>query len=316
LSVKPGRKLIKALVNAGQKIEVVYDNEFKFNFAFFQLKAHLNEDSSSYNNIFGNYSRKPAWVSFAHELIHALHHVNNKLVCKNLIKDHKKIIRNMDDFEEQQTIVGFVEEDYLNNKIKCKIDILCENAFLLALGLPPRCDHHTTGLFKVNRDYNKENCTIDTYCEWLEDEISRSKKIPSEKVNDKACVIQHMCDYPKSYDLLPEKWKNDEEFIVELMLELYCMDNLDEIPKLHNNKELMLKLIDLYPMAIASVDVEFYKDKIFALKFLEILKNRDLIVYYMRELSDHFERFKEDPDFQMYFNLVATFPIRQLTSSL
>src|ERR1700722_18498903 len=146
-SVKPGRKLIKALIKCHTQIQVEEGNEFNcWNPLVGNEKAALVIGPEkeiiykSINEFTQEYYSMPLWIAFAHELIHILHHNIDAREHKRCHKVTDDILPDMDNLGEQYAITGFNHRLY-KKKTLSPIDILCENAFHLALNLPPRINH-------------------------------------------------------------------------------------------------------------------------------------------------------------------------------
>lgn len=161
--LKPGRKLIKYLskyFNENDKVVVKsHVNTSAHGNKIFLDSAAENHTYTAWFDGFCVNSEKPFFVAIAHELIHVLHcKINPALqVLKGRIKTCSTFLQDMDDVEEQDTIIGLINNpEYFSSKaILCRnekvrqkkcIDVICENAFLLALNLPPRVNHRSANL--------------------------------------------------------------------------------------------------------------------------------------------------------------------------
>ncbi len=133
VTVRPGRTLFKRLLKADKPLSIHFDS--RKNSCFDETMIFIN-DSETYNfsvNLDGGifFYSKPLFIILAHELIHALHYLEEGREayikkCRNTnILDPE-----LDDLEEQETIIG--EEDN---------GTLCENLFCFLFGYPLRINH-------------------------------------------------------------------------------------------------------------------------------------------------------------------------------
>lgn len=196
VKIKPGRKLFKELLKVNQAISKYYKDPIILikqdtscrhdqNTIYFTF----DEENPRYNAIMGTENitaEKPIMVRFAHELIHELHDRHElERRCENFEKtkdiftyspvDYSSEIQpmpGMDTFEEQHTISGINIPLFIKKNKLDKCDVLCENAFLMALRLPPRIDHRAAKdyPFKKNniRDYG-------FYYDWMEKALVKRK---------------------------------------------------------------------------------------------------------------------------------------------
>lgn len=205
-SMRVGRKLIKSLAGVQEATKVEYrDNHNQPTGQYYYPKKiyiHESSDGSSQkeSDIFVDYanytyesinSTKIPYLTvpyIAHELIHLLHEWNNSLFKSiSCCNTGESLIENMDDLEEQQTIIGLnsilIELKGVNNLNR--IDFLCENIFLLALGLPARINHRgeketLPTIPKIALDVKKVIENIKNYYAWLETVIPIA--LPDESV--------------------------------------------------------------------------------------------------------------------------------------
>lgn len=202
--LKPGRKLIKHLsrsLSSNPLWEKILVREGE------ESKAKANEiyicikNKENYYNalIDGSYvlSKRPLMVKIAHELIHTLHDLTMPLFSEKLIKTKlsmQGILKNMHTPEEMDTILGiapYISDDEIGDRqnrgtdlpkykeLKKSIDVMCENAFLLALNLPPRVDHFggDPSLPSLDEQWseNQKGKNFDFYYQWL-DEVMQIEK--------------------------------------------------------------------------------------------------------------------------------------------
>lgn len=150
--LRSGRRLFKRLLKSpfplvirlgnelDQRMEISYVQDFNWNtFELNVTKAFINLPSDYLTKERNNHCMPdgyPIAIGLAHELIHAMHHIENKFGCifrsamkTNLFHPH------FHDLEEQLTICGLETKDG-------QID-LCENAFVQAFGYHFRRTHHS-----------------------------------------------------------------------------------------------------------------------------------------------------------------------------
>jgi hypothetical protein len=129
--------------------------------------------------------------------------------------------------------------------MKSKLDVLCENAFLIALGLPPRVNHLAEDGEDLELNLHKVDNSVDSYCKWLEGKIRGIIEIPIEKASDKEFVINYLCRNPIAIPSLAEELRNEEDFMLELISNdpYLVREFLAKFPELHKNNDFMLKLM-------------------------------------------------------------------------
>lgn len=146
--LKPGRKLLKRLLKSPIPVVIRLSNDLedkmdvRFPFLLFasesQEKVYINLPRDYLTNQEDNRFMPdgyPIAIGLAHELIHVMHHAENKTATifsglgnQNLFHPH------FDSLEEQFTICGMRHP---------KDDVeICENAFVQAFGYKFRRDHH------------------------------------------------------------------------------------------------------------------------------------------------------------------------------
>lgn len=202
--LKPGRKLIKHLSqglssNLLYKKIIVKEGGESFAFANEIYVDTRNEEKEGKYNAFANgsyvISKRPLMVTIAHELIHNLHNLKTSslpFLSERVMKRHisEGVLRNMDNLEELDTILGITPTPYISDdetgercirgtdlpkvrEFKKSIDVMCENAFLLALNLPPRVDHRTynPSLPTLDKKWseNQKEKNFDFYYQWLDE---------------------------------------------------------------------------------------------------------------------------------------------------
>lgn len=272
-SVKPGRKLIKALfeselVKAGKKI--------KFMEGAFQQRADTvcGEIQANYQYNAVDSERKVMSVNFksscmlAHEMIHLLHELSN---CTS---HETECMESMDYLEEQKTIIGFDHKNFiLKNKLDYR-DILCENAFNFSFGMPFRIDH------QIGKDDNNWNCTIngavecrkslDQYFNWITDKLNEFL-VPPGKEDDAEYMRKAIRNRFKNFDSASERLKNDSLFWVDLFQD-HNLNKLTAImssmPKdLFKRKDFALALIsrplnlDVKKTLVNSIEKGLFQDE-------------------------------------------------------
>lgn len=114
----------------------------------------------------------PPFISLAHELIHVLHHYSASPIFDLNSNLDELLLETMTDPEEQHTITGYNYRLFLiKNKSLDKVDVICENTFLLALNLPSRTSHkETLGLINLEGEIPDVE---ESYYEWLESQLKQ-----------------------------------------------------------------------------------------------------------------------------------------------
>lgn len=264
-SVKPGRKLIKALVNNKLKIKIKKGEDFFFRPDDSMVEVG-NEENCRINTIDPTFQQKgvkhPTWIMFAHELIHLLHHHN-----KEYLKTEKTdILPGMNDLEEQIAIIGYNPRKFTKSNALSAIEIICENAFYLALGLLPRIDHkRADNVDPVEAKHPKAH-VVDAYYVWLENTLNSISKIPEDKKDDKEFILKYLDDYPSAASTLSDKLKSDYDFILQLIVHHHEMLVLTPLCK---DKQFMMQAVQVQFLAPFYADSELFKDKEFILKMYE-----------------------------------------------
>lgn len=300
---KPGRTLLKALIKHHVTIPVKSGHEFLFTNKTREIQLCLTPSIEEYAYALSDkrskICKRPAWVAFAHELIHALH--------QNSAKDYlsfrnEDILPNMTHLEEQFTIIGFNHLIFSKKNKLNKLDVLSENAFLLALNLPPRINHLSVSKEEIKTceslsetisqpwSHSPESLTTDSACserkqlsdhyyEWLEEQFIAIRQIPEKKKEDIDFIVDYLCQYPLALSSVSDKVKSDHTFLYFYIRR--DLNRLKEFPKLSNNKEFVLKIIKYYPFEY--IGSELYKDKDFILKASKSLgQSRGLKMLYQK----------------------------------
>ncbi|MBA3237366.1 MAG: DUF4116 domain-containing protein [Parachlamydiaceae bacterium] len=302
LSVKPGRKLIKALWEKKSSITIISNDRDQYQASVVEISINSigGEISPKYLTISKQFnpcqSERPAWVILAHELIHALHDQTDRKEYTLNHETRKNILEKMDNFEEQVTITGF-NPKVLTEKGKIKkSDVLCENAFLFALGLPPRIDHRSSySDLKWSPNFYENTKPSEVFFSWLESELNRIKRIPEDKKTDKEFIIQFFEKYPAAISSLSDELKKDDEFVIKILER--DIERFDYFPDHKKNKDFMLKAISNHLFAYVFIDAELLKEKDFVLKILSTTTNKFLIKHFSSELP---LSLKEDPEIKKY----------------
>ncbi len=267
VSVKPGRILIKALAKTHQKITIIL-GEGNYNPSDKKIAVSLDEQKYETLNRSHEYAifKKPNFVVLAHELIHLFHHAIDPIEFDYSLRSSKNIFNEMDSLEEQYTITGF-NANLLSEKSQLeKSDILCENAFLTALGLPLRINHRNIRQYKpyqkiqANPDFykNSENFLFP----WLERELTAIRSIPKGKNNK--LIADFMTKNPESISLNLDELKGKPDLILALIsLDVEILYNF---PELCENKEFMLQAFYTHPDAYMYMDEKLFTDKDFVIQ--------------------------------------------------
>lgn len=265
--VKPGRVLLKALKVINKTITVKAGKRFKQCGSTIQLVPGKEEYYFSFNDNRTTVSKRPTWISFAHELIHSLHLFSHGELYAYITQD---ILEGMTDLEEQHTICGYNFKVFLQKKEIHKLDVLCENSFLLSSGLPFRINHlnalqsnNLTTCFIEEVDVDKNT---QSYYHWLSRALYQTRVIPEEKTQNQEYILNFISTYPMALASIPETLKQDEAFFlkvisVDVQLFLYA-------GSLNKSKSFMLKALEITCGAFFFADIELYKDKDFAVSTL------------------------------------------------
>jgi hypothetical protein len=252
-SLKPGRKLIKALEKAKILIKVQEGDEFytESKLTTKNSKVHLKkfsiaifpDDSDFYNTINEMQNErstlKPQWVSFAHELIHIFH--KNSPLSIISIYTKTDILNDMDDLEEQHTIVGFNHYRFSEMPVTDPLAVLCENAFLLALNLPPRIDHASMQYKNLDSNSFKNRKIAEIYYSWLAKNLNDIRTVPEWKKNSKSILVRHLVRHPLAIQSFLDELKKKDHLIIKIINE--NPELLKEFRTLLNNADLLKKIL-------------------------------------------------------------------------
>lgn len=264
---KPGRQLIKALKQMGSEITIQPGKSCEL---VGSTVFMTDQETRDYNAIDAQgvkiTATSPSWVSLAHELIHALHANDLKIAC-DIRSD---ILEGMDNLEEQHAICGFNHTVFLDGKIT-KAAFLCENAFLLAMGLPPRIDHGSASS-PLQVKHSQARVPLENYYNWLEAELAATREIPSAKMQDEEFILHFVKRNPLSLSTISPALKTEEFFLRVIMRHAELIASIPA--EYYNDKVFMLKVVQLKPMALFEVDSELFHDKDFAASVLKILSPR------------------------------------------
>lgn len=248
LSVKPGRKLIKALSKHDQKITIQAGPESHFNPKTFSVSFDIFASKDQYTSLYNWSIQRPLGTTLAHELIHAYHKFVNQY--ESYGPKANCVIKDMDNLKEQDAIVGMWWYSDVHHKIiKNKTDVLCENAFLIALNCPPRVDHSEAGQIPVDVNYHN-NCmpvaVICNYYSWLEISL------------EVASVAQKYRDNPLELPAISENSLNNPYFMDCLFIEEPGL--MKFFPAFLNNKEYLLNIFEKNLSAIMHFESELSSD--------------------------------------------------------
>lgn len=285
-SIKPGRKLFKALTEGNPKpVRVWFGNANKFCRFGHSIEVAPEElyAKSFYLTIDEKLNYKaahwPKWILFAHELVHFLHthwNFNENWRCTEIEAD---ILCDTDNLEEQYTIMGMNHRLFVKKKNQLKpVDILCEDAFLLASGLPPRLDHRA---YVEDREHEIDLKTlskmgiVDAYYEWLERELLAIREIPKDKINNKEFIINFLKKYPLSITTLGEEVKKDKDFAKQLITIDHT--SLKGFPHLCKDKDFILELIKINIRILPYISSELVEDEDFLAKLREYPTEQEFI---------------------------------------
>ena len=281
-SVRPGRKLIKLLAKTQRTVNV---QQGPFGFAASTMApndpAFIAVDdceSVMLNALDENGDRcvvqAPAWICFAHELIHAQHYYTNFSACYKYRYTKQDMLPYMGDIEEQITITGFNPFLFaILNTLKPE-DMISENAFYLAVGLPVRIDHRAGD---TNGTLTDISHSYDSYYAWIEKEVTSMGKIPEDKKSDLKFLSNSLINYTQAARIIYDEHKDDHDF----MIKLYCyMDKtkkakmLSFFPQLRKDSVFIIKLMDFVGKSkaveiLSACDPELRKSKEFVLQALD-----------------------------------------------
>lgn len=175
------------------------------------IEINSNESEDRYYNALSGSNTvkcsRPTAITLAHELIHHLHKRDRDLQeiaeeyarlkqkkpisVPDFIKDVKIypkfnfkemscpfegfenqiIFKGLDTLEEEHTILGVNFPRFLQKKTINKLDVLCENAFLVAFNLLPRIDHQDAGNTVID-DAQTNQPDLFSYYGWLSQKIN------------------------------------------------------------------------------------------------------------------------------------------------
>lgn len=278
-ALKPGRILIKALLKtefilSEKKIKLIKGTEW-----ILRSSGRLEESDASISCIMeGNYSynglhqqsnqicEAPQFVALAHEIIHFIHEQkiceDNQLISWGRIqrKEIFDCLSEMDNLEEQHTISGFSHLFFQKSENLTKIDILCENTFLLALGLLPRINHRERK--KIDNEHLvQKNCLdinpleknmINIYSEWMKTQLDSLYNVPSGKEFSFDFMLEMVKKSLSNFNQVHPDLKNYVGFITCLM-----RGNESHIPSLI--KKLVEEFVN--PVLIVKSIMELHKEK-------------------------------------------------------
>lgn len=270
-SLGVGRKLFQALAEKGDKFSIKQGE----NFWCTGLTIEVGREEQTYYNTINRLFEKchfvrPSWVDFAHELVHVLHHSNPEKFG-NYWSVRTDILPGMDDLNEQHVIAGFNSRHFSKRKTQLEpIEVICENAFLLALKLPPRIDHQKADGTKLGTHLPDEN-TTDLYFSWVEKELHFINQIPEDKSNDVEYILNFVKDYPSAIKSIPDKL-NDETFMLRIIR--LDINFLQQSPSLCNNPDFILKAMGFNSMSVLYSSPELRKNKEFIMKAATIVKDK------------------------------------------
>lgn len=280
---KPGRKLIKALHSKKCKFKVKQTEEFKYDNFKRTIGIHDQSNPSCYTineRMEEQLYSHPKWISFAHELIHAFHYSEDEVLrlCCDIFPD-------MDNLEEQWTITGYKAVLFEKKENLKPIDVLSENAFNLAVGIPMRINHK--GSYETKLDQKeislKENEKI--YYEWMKKTLESINTIPKNKEEDQEFLLEYLGKYPAALKNLKGSLKNDPEFMYKLFSLNENTDVLEHSDELCKNEEFVLKIMRKDTSFIKKCS-ELFEKKEFLLKAIKVCPG---LLRYLPHLSKNEE---------------------------
>ncbi|MBS0621445.1 MAG: DUF4116 domain-containing protein [Verrucomicrobia bacterium] len=265
-SIRPGRKLLKSLSKFDKTIEVKKKREFEFQVNsivdIFTNKPlptvyEIGVTADEYLEYIGMDSEKnehllkrPAWVGFGHELVHAW----EAFALEELSEEQEEketILFSMHNGSEQHTVTGFRQRIFTDKDRLDPMRVLCENTFLLYAHLPPRTRYYNDPLSTEKAKFAStvKPLSKEMYYVWLEQRVytAHLTQLPINKVRDKLYVSrQYLFNYivqcPIAVNFLAEEWKENREFILDLV-QWPHINILPHVPKWCADKQFMLEAI-------------------------------------------------------------------------
>lgn len=335
-SLRPGRLLVKCLsktkfMTDGCMIKIIEGEISKYETTHFDdLKNNqVNIDRPSiismnakyihaYNTIDENgkllCATSKLSIALVHEIIHALHDLNGEFEFKG------NYFNNFTELEEQYTITGFKPQKISENRKQNKIDLLCENLFLLSIGSPVRVSHQRAKL-RMQENATDVNKNLNAYIEWIKEQIG-DFLIP-DGMEDNAEYMKNIIKNDNSnFNLASENLRKDHSFVID-MLKNGDIKKLNEDSKI-DFVELLKSIVEL-PLTLEEKikllskineslfeNVEFCKEisvflDVYSLKFVKIfegLEIKDCITHKMIE-HEQFEELKELKIFMLKMHRIA-----------
>lgn len=269
--VKPGRKLMKIFSqHLTKKIIIKGGDKSKFSP---EINTVIISEPCYYVAIKNKQivtTKQNLEIVLVHEMIHAMHEkINNPLFVSS--SRSKDIFRCMTNLEEQFTISGFNHHLFCQKTSINKYDVLCENAFLLAMNLLPRICHF--GVIPENPIENIGNRkeTLQEYYDWLENEYHLIAEIPENKQNDEEFILDFLKDHPMVFTSISNELKS-KEFLLKV---IHFNKSLifDNHPELRSDKEFIKKAITIEDTTFLYISDELLKDKEFVIYAINKIKN-------------------------------------------
>lgn len=206
--IRPGRRLLKRIANCckSSPLKIIRGLENKYSHITHTL--HLSDKFTFILDTDWKVEVTGREKSLAHELIHAMHYVENKEECNERLScnDSSALIdRNFDNLEEQMTISGLWKNENV-------VD-LCENAFLQAWGYKFRIGH---GGISLGHN-SKSQLTLDHLI----------------KVGALNSIIEYIFEYPNSiHKTCYLNWLTQDDKLLSKTLypiSLACASNSNDI---------------------------------------------------------------------------------------
>jgi hypothetical protein len=268
-AIKPGRKLISALATFENQIRVVPGEDFEHcgliitinNQQTFAYATANDEDKPAV-------ATKPAWINFAHELVHQLHYFKDT-ENKSSFASRQNILPAMDNLEEQHTISGFNPET-LSSPFE-PVDVLCENAFLIAFGLPHRIDHRSDSgqAFTASKD---PQLLEENYYRWIQKALAQISELPLDKRNDQEFILDAIKDRPQMIKSISDELKENREFLLKALdVNVEILDGFSELCK---DGPFMLSAYKVKAISAECINPELCKNKDFVLSALQLFGGR------------------------------------------
>lgn len=211
----------------------------------------------------------------AHELVHELHERSFGTTFGEFDLDisieTRDIIEGMDSLEEQHTVIGINHFIFQKKDALTHLDVLCENAFLFALGLPPRIDHGPARSSDLYQKTDSNASQMEEFFSLLERVLKIFSSFPPILLEpeNKEALILYIVSHPFTLPFIPDELRNNEALFLELVT-LSCSLVKLHAPQLASSPCFVLKALRKTPQASYLITQDLAEDKAFALDALRI----------------------------------------------